>query len=165
MFFEHWQLSNWTESTLNWLELSNDTIVFIEMLCSNILFCLIFDEVCIFNSVTLLFITMKLLSNNMYCMKYLIWIMLHLQINSQKCKSSKKRQMDINCGISPSFFHFLHYSSYIYKYATLNIQWGKKVFSQPPIVQVLPLKKMREACNFHHRYTSTMRDKIRGKNP
>ena len=24
-----------------------------------------------------------------------------------------------------------------------HIQWGKKVFSQPPIVQVLPLKKMR----------------------
>ncbi len=48
---------------------------------------------------------------------------------------------------------------YIYIY----IQWGKKVFSQPPIVQVLPLKKMREACNFHHRYTSTMRDKIRKK--
>ena len=24
-----------------------------------------------------------------------------------------------------------------------DIQWGKKVFSQPPIVQVLPLKKMR----------------------
>ncbi len=45
------------------------------------------------------------------------------------------------------------------------IQWGKKVFSQPPIVQVLPLKKMREACNFHHRYTSTMRNKIRKKNP
>ncbi len=44
------------------------------------------------------------------------------------------------------------------------IQWGKKVFSQPPIVQVLPLKKMREACNFHHRYTSTMRDKIRKEN-
>ncbi len=42
---------------------------------------------------------------------------------------------------------------------------GKKVFSQPPIVQVLALKKMREACNFHHRYTSTMRDKIRTKNP
>ncbi len=32
-------------------------------------------------------------------------------------------------------------------------------------MQVLPLKKMREACNFHHRYTSTMRDKIRKKNP
>ncbi len=47
----------------------------------------------------------------------------------------------------------------------IYIQWGKKVFSQPPIVQVLPLKKMREACNFHHRYTSTMRDKIRKKNP
>ena len=42
------------------------------------------------------------------------------------------------------------------------IQWGKKVFSQPPIVQVLPLKD--EACNFHHRYTSTMTDKMR-KNP
>ncbi len=47
----------------------------------------------------------------------------------------------------------------------MNLQWGKKVFSQPPIVQVLPLKKMREACNFHHRYTSTMRDKIRKINP
>ncbi len=50
---------------------------------------------------------------------------------------------------------------YIYIY----IQWGKKVFSQPPIVQVLPLKKMRKACNFHHRYTSTIRDKIRKENP
>uniref|UniRef100_A0A8C7W1Y5 Osteoglycin n=1 Tax=Oncorhynchus mykiss TaxID=8022 RepID=A0A8C7W1Y5_ONCMY len=28
----------------------------------------------------------------------------------------------------------------------LCVQWGKKVFSQPPIVQVLPLKKMTEAC-------------------
>ena len=37
-----------------------------------------------------------------------------------------------------------------------EIQWGKKVFSQPPFVQVLPLKKMREDCNFHHRYTLTM---------
>ena len=45
-----------------------------------------------------------------------------------------------------------------------HVQWGKKVFSQSPIVQVLPLKKLREACNFHHRYTSTMTDKMRGKN-
>ena len=50
-------------------------------------------------------------------------------------------------------------------YFETNVQWGKKVFSQPPIVQVLPLKKMREACNFHHRYTSTMTDKMRKKNP
>ena len=41
---------------------------------------------------------------------------------------------------------------------SFDIQWGKKVFSQPPILQVLPLKKMREACNFHHWYTSTMTD-------
>ena len=41
---------------------------------------------------------------------------------------------------------------------TREVQWGKKVFSQPPIVQVFPLKKMREACNFHYRYTSTMTD-------
>ncbi len=54
---------------------------------------------------------------------------------------------------------------YIFKYFLWQLQWGKKVFSQPPIVQVLPLKKMREACNFHHRYTSTIRDKIRKKNP
>jgi hypothetical protein len=44
-----------------------------------------------------------------------------------------------------------------------QIQWDKNIFSQPPIVQVLPLKKMREACNFHHRYTSTMTDKMRKK--
>ncbi len=45
----------------------------------------------------------------------------------------------------------------------IELQWGKKVFSQPPIVQVLPLKKMREACNFHHRYTSTMRQNKKKK--
>ncbi len=58
----------------------------------------------------------------------------------------------------------LDYFTVVY-FLCSEIQWGKKVFSQPPIVQVLPLKKMREACNFHHRYTSTMRDKIRKKNP
>ncbi len=47
----------------------------------------------------------------------------------------------------------------------IHIQWGKKVFGQPPIVQILPLKKTKEACNFHHRYNSTMRDKIRKKIP
>ncbi len=47
----------------------------------------------------------------------------------------------------------------MYMSVCVYIQWGKKVFSQLPIVQVLPLKKMREACNFLHRYTSTMRDK------
>ncbi len=44
---------------------------------------------------------------------------------------------------------YIYYGLYIYIY----IQWGKKVFSQPPIVQVLPLKKMRESCNLHHRFT------------
>uniref|UniRef100_A0A8C6MIP9 C2H2-type domain-containing protein n=1 Tax=Nothobranchius furzeri TaxID=105023 RepID=A0A8C6MIP9_NOTFU len=42
----------------------------------------------------------------------------------------------------------------------LDIQWGKKVFSQPPIVQVLPLKMMTEVSNLHHRYTSTVRDRM-----
>ena len=42
-----------------------------------------------------------------------------------------------------------------------DLQWGKEVFGQPPIVQVLPLTKMREACNCHHRYTSTVRDRMR----
>jgi len=46
---------------------------------------------------------------------------------------------------------------------TLYIQWGQKVFSQPLIVEVLLLRMMREVCNFHHRYTSTMRDKMRKK--
>jgi len=37
-------------------------------------------------------------------------------------------------------------------------KWGQKVFSQPLIVQVLLLRIM---SNFHRRYTSTMRDKMR----
>ena len=41
-----------------------------------------------------------------------------------------------------------------------NIQWGKKVFNQPPIVQVLPLK-IWERPVIHHRYTSTMTNKMR----
>jgi len=45
--------------------------------------------------------------------------------------------------------------------SSLAIQWGQKVFSQPLIVQVLLLRIMTEVCNFHHRYTSTMRDKMR----
>ncbi len=60
---------------------------------------------------------------------------------------------------------YIHIYIHTYIYIYIYIQWGKKVFSQPPIVQVLPLKKMREACNFHHRYTSTMKDRIRKKNP
>lgn len=59
-----------------------------------------------------------------------------------------------------SYLHALPYSR-----SPINLQWGKKVFSQQPTVQVLPLKKMREACNFHHRYTSTMKDKMRKTNP
>ncbi len=85
----------------------------------------------------------------------------------------KRREEQIKCLVNVFFFflrfmllfhisvHSINQKDKIYIY----IQWGKKVFSQPPIVQVLSLKKMREACNFHHRYTSTMRDKIRKKNP
>ncbi len=76
-------------------------------------------------------------------------------IHTQKYKMEERVQTEHNLATRAV------YEMYIYIY----IQWGKKVFSQPPIVQVLPLKKMREACNFHHRYTSTMRDKIRKKNP
>ncbi len=64
------------------------------------------------------------------------------------------------CNVSYRIFSSRILKNIIY---WMHIQWGKKVFSQPPIVQVLPLKKIREACNFHHRYTSTMRDKIRKK--
>jgi len=46
----------------------------------------------------------------------------------------------------------------------IPIQWGQKVFSQPLIVQVLLLRMMRDVCNFHFRYTSTMRDKMRKQN-
>jgi len=35
--------------------------------------------------------------------------------------------------------------------------------SQPLIVQVLLVRKMIEVCNFHHRYNSTTRDKMRRK--
>ena len=63
----------------------------------------------------------------------------------------------------PSTASCLCRSAIAHPYIYMYIQWGKKVFSQPPIVQVLPLKNMREACNFHHRYTSTMTDEMRKK--
>jgi len=44
-----------------------------------------------------------------------------------------------------------------------HVQWGQKVFSQPLIVQVLLLRMTREVCNFHRRYTLTMRDKMEKK--
>jgi len=43
------------------------------------------------------------------------------------------------------------------------LKWGQKVFSQPLIVQVLLVRIMIEICNFHHRYNSTMREKMREK--
>lgn len=39
----------------------------------------------------------------------------------------------------------------------------QKSFSQPPIVQVIAVKKMRDSCHCHHRYTSTMRHIMRKK--
>ncbi len=71
---------------------------------------------------------------------------------------------DLWMGIQLESSHLIQKAIYSFS-RHMYIQWGKKVFSQPPIVQVLPLKKMRGACNCHHRYTSTMRDKIRNKNP
>ena len=77
---------------------------------------------------------------------------LYLYVWSLKCGKRSQSSRGPNT--------FARHCIYIYSGAK-NIQWGKKVFSQPPIVQVLPLKKMREA--FHHRYTSTMTDKMREK--
>ncbi len=59
-------LLTWTEPILNWLELNNDTIVFLELLYNILQICLKFDEVCITDSVIFLFITVKLLWNNLY---------------------------------------------------------------------------------------------------
>lgn len=44
-----------------------------------------------------------------------------------------------------------------------RIMRGKKVISQPPIVQVIPIKMITEVCNFHHKYTSTRERHNRGK--
>jgi len=50
-----------------------------------------------------------------------------------------------------------------------NIKWGQKIFSQPLIVQVILLRKMREVSNFHHRYSilyfNYERQNGRKKNP
>ncbi len=84
----------------------------------------------------------------------------HILVNLSKFVNISPFCITENFAFLKPFFY-----SKVCIYIYIYIQWGKKVFSQPPIVQVLPLKKMREACNFHHRYTSTMRDKIRKKNP
>lgn len=41
---------------------------------------------------------------------------------------------------------------------------GAKRIGKSPIVQDVPLKRMREAFNVHHRYTSPVRDRMRRKN-
>ena len=41
-----------------------------------------------------------------------------------------------------------------------DIQWGEQVFDTLLILQVFPLTKHVEVCNFYHRYTSTVRDRI-----
>ncbi len=69
---------------------------------------------------------------------------------------------DLWMGIQLESSHLIQKAIYSFS-RHMYIQWGKKVFSQPPIVQVLPLKKMREACNCHHRYTSTMRQNKKQK--
>ena len=47
----------------------------------------------------------------------------------------------------------------------IGIQWGEQVFDTLPILQVFPLTKHVEVCNFYHRYTSTVKDGIENKNP
>ena len=68
----------------------------------------------------------------------------------------------VNCGTLYRLIYILFEGNVLYMFVC-QIQWGKKVFSQPPIVQVLQLKKMRAAWDFHHRYTSTMTDKMKKK--
>jgi hypothetical protein len=41
----------------------------------------------------------------------------------------------------------------------------KKYLVSHKLCKFSHLKKMRDACNFHHRYTSTMTDNMRKKNP
>jgi hypothetical protein len=42
---------------------------------------------------------------------------------------------------------------------------AKKYLVSQQLCKFSHFSQMREACNFHHRYTSTVTDKIRGKNP
>lgn len=51
----------------------------------------------------------------------------------------------------------LHLFQNVVSSLSLHVPWG----SLPH--QLLPLKKMRKACHLHHRYTSTMRHKMREK--
>ena len=48
----------------------------------------------------------------------------------------------------------------IYTHIYIYIQWGEQVFDTLPILQVFPLTKHVEVCNFYHRYTSTVKDGI-----
>ncbi len=57
----------------------------------------------------------------------------------------------------------IHTYIYIYIYTHTYTYSGAKKYLVSHQLCKFSLKKMREACNFHHRYTSTMRDKIRKK--
>ncbi len=49
---------------------NTDTVLFLELLYSRIIICLIFEEVCINDSIISLFITLKLLLNSMHCINH-----------------------------------------------------------------------------------------------
>uniref|UniRef100_A0A8C4R0S2 G-protein coupled receptors family 1 profile domain-containing protein n=1 Tax=Eptatretus burgeri TaxID=7764 RepID=A0A8C4R0S2_EPTBU len=72
------------------------------------------------------------------------------------------------------FSHLIHLKtnstkSIYYTLQTNNsqsyIQWEEQVFDTLPILQVFPLTKHVEVCNFYHRYTSTVKDGIENKKP
>ncbi len=67
---------------------------------------------------------------------------------------------------------YIYFHSFLWSYlprvptiVCVYIYSGAKKYLVSHQLCKFSLKKMREACNFHHMYTSTMRDKIRKKNP
>uniref|UniRef100_A0A6Q2XTA9 Tensin 1 n=1 Tax=Esox lucius TaxID=8010 RepID=A0A6Q2XTA9_ESOLU len=54
----------------------------------------------------------------------------------------------------------LHCGSGQYTHTHTHIQWGEQGFDTLLILQVIPLTKHVEVCNFYHRYSSTVSDGI-----
>lgn len=69
---------------------------------------------------------------------------------------SKQPNLFIYHLIRSAYSSFMHFAKVI-SICQFRL-WDKKKYFEPQILQVVPLKKLREVCNVHHYYSLTVRD-------
>lgn len=74
----------------------------------------------------------------------------------------KRFYLEFNLTYLTNFKYFLYIFKNIHNNLCIyvKVMMQKKCFSRPLLVQVLSLKMITQVCNFHHMYTSTVRDRM-----